>query len=221
AGSDGSIGLRHIKECGGLTITQDPGEAEFDSMPRNAIATGMVDLVLPVRQMSHEIVQFCRTQPQLPTPDVDDAIDAQGDDLLGQILRELRRRTGHDFGVYKRVILLRRLRRRMQLRHVMSFAAYLQVISREPDEADAFANDLLTIPTEFFWDTPAVLDLEQQIIPDIFARKKNDRERVRVWSIGCSTGEEAYSLAILLLEERARNGGHLQLQVFASDASEK
>src|SRR5215472_15550211 len=97
AGSDGSIGLRHVKECGGLTIAQDPGEATYDSMPRSAIATGMVDLILPLRRISDEILKFCQTRPQLPIPDINDAVDARGEAFLRQILSELRKRTKHDF----------------------------------------------------------------------------------------------------------------------------
>jgi two-component system, chemotaxis family, CheB/CheR fusion protein len=220
AGSDGSIGLRHIKECGGLTIAQDPEEAAYDSMPRSAIATGMVDLVLPLERIAEETLKFCRTEPQLPLLDTNGALDARDETTLRRILGELQKRTRHDFSIYSRPTLLRRLRRRMRLCHLTSFAAYLEVLTRKPEEADALSDDLLLTPTEFFRDAAAFTELEQSIA-QIFARKDGQLGRIRIWSIGCSTGEEAYSLAMLLVEERARWHGGVHLQVFASDLSEK
>jgi two-component system CheB/CheR fusion protein len=222
AGSDGSIGLRHIKERGGLAIAQDPREAEFDSMPRSAIATGMVDLVLPLRLMADEILQFCATRPQLPVPDSDDEIDARDMAFLNQILVALHKHTQQDFNIYRRGRLLRRLRRRMQLHHVMTFAEYLEILARQPKEPAALANDLHQLaPTEFFRDDATFLGLERRVIPEILDRKFKPRDHVRVWSIGCVTGEEAYSLAMLLVEESSRRPHPVQLQVFASDPSEK
>src|SRR5262249_40074596 len=150
AGSDGSLGLRRIKECGGLTIAQDPDEAEFDSMPRSAIATHMVDLVLPLREISNQILQFCDTRPRLPVPDDNDGIGEQDDVQLWRLVDELRRRTGHDLRVYRRSSLLRRLRRRMQLQHVTSLDAYFDLLARQPEEAQAMTEELQLQPTEFF-----------------------------------------------------------------------
>jgi two-component system, chemotaxis family, CheB/CheR fusion protein len=220
-GSDGSLGLRHIKECGGLTIAQDPQEAEFDSMPRSAIATGMIDLVLPLRRIPEQIVRFCATQPQLPVPGDNDELETRDEHLLAQILAEVDRRTLLDFRPYRRATLLRRLRRRMQLCQVTSFAAYLEELARHPPEAEALANDLTLAPIEFFRGDASIRELEQRVIPQIFDRQPTDGGRIRVWSIGCATGEEAYSLAILLAEARARRGSQVQLQVFASDASDR
>ncbi len=221
AGADGAIGLRHIKECGGLTIAQDPDEAEFDSMPRTAIASGVVDLVLPLGRIVDEVLRFCATRPQLPVPDENDQVDASDSALLQRIQHELRKWTQHDFTVYRRATLLRRLRRRMQLHHVTKFSAYLDVLAQRPGEAEALASDLLLVPSEFFRDQEGFSELERHIIPQILARKSADRDRVRAWSIGCSTGEEAYSLAMLLVEATARQARGMQLQIFASDSSEK
>jgi two-component system, chemotaxis family, CheB/CheR fusion protein len=221
AGTDGTIGLRHIKQCGGLTIAQDPDEAEFDSMPRSAIATSMVDWVLPIEDMADYISRFCATQPQLPSADATDAGNRSDEDLYLQLIEELQRRTQHDFSVYRKPVLLGRLRRRMQLHFVTTFSAYLQILEREEREASNLLNDLLLVPTEFFRDARIFEALEQRIVPEIFARKAGEGGHVRVWSIGCSSGEEAYSLAILLLEERARRDMSQRLQVFASDLSEK
>jgi two-component system, chemotaxis family, CheB/CheR fusion protein len=220
-GSDGSIGVRYIKECGGLAIAQDPTEAEFDSMPRSAIATGMIDLVLPLHSISEEIVSFCATHPQLPVIDSSDRVHGRDEILLARIVGELRTRTQLDFSGYKRSVLLRRLRRRMQLSHVTTFGAYLEALSRQPNEAGALAHDLALVTTEFFQDTESFRTLERYVVPRIFERKTRASDGVRAWSIGCATGEEAYSLAVLLAEERTRRRGDLQLQVFASEVSDK
>jgi two-component system CheB/CheR fusion protein len=220
-GSDGAIGLRYIKECGGLTIAQDPIEAQFDSMPRSAIASGSVDLVLPLSQIAAEILQYCGSQPQLPTPDGNDKLGARDNALLEEILRDLHNRTQKDFSTYRRASLLKRLRRRMQLRHVTTLAGYLTLLAQESAEADALANDLVLAPTEFFGDTASFLELEKKVIPEIMARKQSEEPRVRVWSIGCSTGEVAYSLAMLLIEHAAAAPRMPQLQVFASDLSDR
>src|SRR6202007_121602 len=119
-------GLRRIKECGGLTIAQDPHEAEFESMPRSAIATGMVDLVLPLSRMSEEILRFCVTRPLLPVPGEHDEVDAFSAAVLEEIQNELRKKTELDLSVYKRETLLKRLDRRMRLCHVTTLAAYLE-----------------------------------------------------------------------------------------------
>jgi two-component system, chemotaxis family, CheB/CheR fusion protein len=220
AGTDGSIGLRRIKECGGLTIAQDPHEAEFESMPRSAIATGMVDLVLPLSRMSEEILRFCVTRPLLPVPGEHDEVDAFSAAVLEEIQNELRKKTELDLSVYKRETLLKRLDRRMRLCHVTTLAAYLEILSHQRREAEALTKDLLLTPTEFFKDTELFLDIEQRIIPRIFDRKSLG-DRVRIWSIGCGTGEEAYSLAMLLVEESERRRCGVHLQVFASDAAER
>lgn len=217
-GSDGSIGLRHIKECGGLAIAQDPQEAEFDGMPRSAIASGVVDLVLPLRSIPAAILGFCATRPRLP--DADDALESRDEGPFGQILSELLKRTGHDFRIYERATLLRRLRRRMRLRQVVTFGPYLELLARDPREAQALTNDLLMLPMEFFRDRATFQELEQRVIPAILASKTNEGGRLRAWTIGCSTGEEAYSLAMLLAEQATRQTPAPQIQVFATDLTE-
>jgi two-component system CheB/CheR fusion protein len=218
-GSDGSLGLRHINQCGGLTVVQDPHEAEFDGMPRSAIATGVVDLVVPLRRMVHEILRFCATRPRLPVPDGNDQVDPREEALLGQLIVDLQKRTHQDFDVFRRATLLKRLRRRMQLQHVTTFKDYLDVLAQKTQEAEALAADLLLIPTEFFEDEAAFHALERRIIPNLFDSKTADNDRLRAWSIGCSTGEEAYSIAILLTEQLAQRSHRVRLQILASDLS--
>lgn len=219
AGSDGALGLRQIKERGGLTIAQDPVEAEFDGMPRAAIATGMVDLVVSLRDIPTRLLSFCSTRPRLPVADGENGLGDEDRAVLEQIVGELRTRTGRDFSVFTRAMMLSRMRTRMQLRNTDTLSAYLDALRSAPDEAGALCRDLLTTVTEFFSE-PGVFDyLAQHLLPSLFDRKREIQDRLRIWSIGCSTGEEAYSLAMLLLEEAERRERHPVLQVFASDLS--
>jgi two-component system, chemotaxis family, CheB/CheR fusion protein len=219
AGSDGSIGLRYVRECGGLTIVQDPQEAEYDSMPRSAVATGVVDLVLPLHRIANEIQKFCETQPELPHLDPDGRLPEQADTLLRQITSDLERNTRQSFSVYRRAKMLKRVRRRMQLQHVTDVRDYLDILGRKNQEATALAEDLVLVPTEFFGDLDTFRELEQHIIPCLLERTSSSDARVRVWNIGCSTGEEAYSLAMLFTEALQQRQQPARLQIFATDNS--
>src|SRR5215469_11548265 len=140
AGSDGALGIRQIKERGGLTIVQDPREAEYGSMPQMAIETGAVDAVLAVRDMPEEIASYCATQPALTEPDANDGLPAEEAAVLEKILGELRQRTGQEFSMYRRAVLLQRLRRRMRLRHVKSLHTYFDVLRASAEEPRALYN---------------------------------------------------------------------------------
>jgi len=217
-GTDGSMGIRLIKECGGLTIAQDPEEAEYASMPRSAITTGTVDLVLPLNRVADEIARYCATRPQLPRRvEARTPTTAEDDLRITSILDELKLHTGQDFSMYRRAPLLRRIRHRMKLRHVDSLAGYLERLRAEAEEARALQRDLLLHVTEFFQDQELYGALEHHVLPDLFVAQP---DRLRVWSIGCSTGEEAYSLAMLLIEQNERFASEASLQVFASDLSD-
>jgi two-component system CheB/CheR fusion protein len=218
AGSDGAMGVRLVKESGGLTIAQDPAEAEYDSMPRSAITTGTVDLVLPVRQVADQIARYCSTRPHLPArPDDRPSVVADDELRINGIVYELRRHTGQDFSMYRRAPLLKRIRHRMQLLHIDSLNDYLEALRSDPEEARGLQNDVLLHVTEFFHDANLYQSVEQRVLPAIFARQP---KRVRVWSIACSTGEEAYSLAMLLIEQAERCKSNAETQVFASDISD-
>ena len=224
---DGSIGLRRIKERGGLTIAQDPAEAEQDGMPRSSIATGMVDWVLRVADMPARIVRYYSSEKELrlppedgpqparpagPPPDADEA-------ALRETLLFLRTRTGSDFSYYKRATILRRLARRMQINEVTSLPDYLGFLRTHPGEAGALLQDLLISVTNFFRDRDAFAVVEAQI-PALF-EGKGPNDSVRVWSAACATGEETYSLA-MLLNEHARTLDHPpQIQVFGCDLDEQ
>lgn len=215
-GSDGTLGLRRIKELGGLAIVQDPIEAEHDGMPRNAIVGAPVDLVLPLAEMPAAIVRFAQTEPQLDLPSDDESTGAESRQFLQKVFAQIRARTGRDFTQYKYSTLLRRIARRMQFNSIAQPAAYLELLRKQPAEVHALASDLLINVTSFFRDPEVFELLEVEILPKIFDGKGSG-ETVRVWSIGCATGEEAYSLAMLLLDEAAKREAPPQVQVFATD----
>jgi len=218
-GSDGAIGIKAIKEQGGFTLTQDPGEAEYDGMPRSAIATGAVDVVLPLAQLPDAIMSFARTRPQLVVPQDGESGDAKQRRLLQKVFAQVRAHTGRDFTRYKPSTILRRVQRRMQMRQVEQLEDYLELLRESPEEVRSLAEDLLINVTEFFRDPEVWRRLAREVIPAIFAAK-GAQESVRVWSAGCATGEEVYSVAMLLMEEAARHDAPPHLQVFASDMHE-
>lgn len=218
-GTDGSDGVRHIREHGGLVIVQDPEEAEYDGMPRSAINAGFADLVVPAGEMPARIARFMETRPQLPVTE-EPAAEGDRPDALQQVLTVLRLRTGQDFLRYKRSTISRRVARRMQVCGVQTLEQYLELLRENGREAAALLDDVLINVTRFFRDEAVFGALETDVIPRLFANK-GAADRVRVWSVGCATGEEAYSLAMLLLEEAMRHPTPPQVQVFASDLQER
>jgi two-component system CheB/CheR fusion protein len=219
-GTDGADGVRHIREAGGLVLVQDPGEAEYDGMPRSAINSGVVDLVAPVAEMPRHITSFVGTKPQVPAAD-EGRPRGEGTDPMQQILTAVRVRTGQDFSRYKRSTVGRRVMRRMQVVGVQTLDQYLE-LTREKNgrEAAELLDDLLINVTSFFRDAAVFRALERDIVPRLF-EGKGGADKVRVWSVGCATGEEAYSIGMLLLEEAARRPNGPQVQVFASDLHER
>ena len=212
AGSDGSQGLKTIKEGGGLILVQDPEEAEYGSMPRSAIATGLADFVAPVREIAWQLAELIRSKHHLPTR----KLAENDEEALRRILSHLRGRTGHDFSLYKRSTVLRRLGRRMQINKVDKLSDYYTLLRGNPEEVQSLFTDLLISVTMFFRDPSAFDVLTREVIKPLFAQARSD-EPLRVWVPGCATGEEAYSIAILLAEEAARHDERPTIQVFASD----
>lgn len=223
AGADGSVGLKRIKKAGGIIIAQDPEEAEFDSMPRNAINTGMVDFVLPVAQMPGKLIQLWQNSQQIrlpaeaDTPLVDES--SASDDAAQDVLAVLYAHTGYDFSSYKRSVILRRIERRMQVNTVRELPAYRDFLIQTPEETSRLLGDLLIGVTNFFRDRKAFDEFEREVIPRLF-EQKTIQHVVRVWSTGCSTGEEAYSVAMLLLEYAAQLPAPPEIQIFATDIDE-
>ncbi|MDQ6639514.1 MAG: PAS domain S-box protein [Pseudomonadota bacterium] len=223
ADGDGAIGVKRIKERGGLTIAQDPDEAEHSSMPRSAIATGMVDWILRVGDMPPRLVEYNRVLGRLKLPPEEGPQPAQaapvsGDDLeagLREVLKYLRASTGRDFSYYKRATILRRVARRMSVNGTDALPAYLDFMRTHPGEAGALLKDLLISVTNFFRDRDAFDALEAELAA-LFAGKTASDE-LRVWVPACATGEEAYSIAMLLAEQARRLDAPPSLQVFATD----
>ena len=216
-GTDGADGVKAIKEEGGLLMVQDPYEAEYGSMPEAAIATGLADVVLPVKQLAQKLVEYMRFRPPLPLDPED--LDEEQLDVMRRITAHVHARTGHDFSQYKRSTLLRRIQRRMQIHVILDLDKYLDYLRQNPTESQALFNDILIGVTSFFRDRESWDKLSGQVIPQLLKEKGSD-DKVRTWTIGCSTGEEAYGLAMLLFEQCDRLNVHPQIQVLASDLDE-
>ena len=211
AGSDGAVGVKAVKEAGGIILVQDPAEAEHPAMPSAAISTEVVDFVLPIKQLAQRLAELIRTKDHAAIV----RRVADDEDNLRRILAHLRVRTGHDFSHYKRSTVMRRLLRRMQVTRKEEFEEYFSYLRDHVEEAQALLADLLISVTAFFRDTKAFESLAQNVIPHLF--RGGERNPVRVWVAGCATGEEAYSVAILLMEEASRHEFRPEIQVFGSD----
>ena len=211
SGSDGSLGVRAIREAGGIVLVQDPNDAEYGSMPGAVIAAGHADFVLPARELALQFVELLRSK-ELLGPNAGDGAD----EVLGRILAHLRVSTGHDFSQYKRASLMRRLDRRMQVVRARNLRAYLEYLHEHGDEVGALFSDLLISVTRFFRDSQAFDQLEKIVVPAILNRK-NVEDTLRIWVPGCATGEEAYSIAMIFLEALARREASPEIQIFATD----
>jgi two-component system CheB/CheR fusion protein len=229
SGADGSLGVRAVHEKGGLVIAQDPEEAGYDGMPRSAISTGVVDLVLPVAKIPAALVGFDRRRNSAPAKlgfpaETDTATDTEAAsrdpvlERLSDFIDLLRAKTTHDFTLYKPGTLVRRIERRMGMADIAIDAKdrYLEMLASDPRELDLLAKDLLINVTSFFRDPKVFEVLEQTIIPDMIQNQAPGHS-IRIWIAGCSTGEEAYSLAMLILEQAEAAKRTIKLQVFASD----
>ena len=217
-GGDGSLGLRAIRDKGGMVIAQDPEEAAFDGMPRSAIATGCVDRILPVAEIAAAILLPDKPAPPSVSahPGRDRAEPILVPDHLTEIIELLRGQTAHDFSPYKEGTLLRRILRRMAAADIADGAAYLDTLRRDDQEIKGLAQDLLINVTRFFRDANAFESLAEGAVAPLVGRQSPDQP-LRIWVPGCSTGEEAYSLAMLFLEASATAKRRITLQIFASD----
>jgi two-component system CheB/CheR fusion protein len=218
-GANGSMGLKRIKEMGGAAFVQNPREAEFNEMPRNAISTDMVDAVLPVAEIPEKIINYKNNlgQVQISVETENRAENEQN--ALREIFTQLRVRTGHDFSNYKRPTLLRRIERRISVRNLPNLIAYAAYLQEQPDEVNALLKDLLISVTNFFRDKKAFEALELEIIPTLLKDKKNE-DQIRIWVAGCATGEEAYSIAMLCAERTLNTIDAPKVQIFATDIDE-
>src|SRR5215475_11119 len=212
AGSDGTVGVKAVKEGGGLILVQDPNEAEYPSMPRSAIASGVADFILPVREIAARLPELVQKKLQLNAEDLAE----KDEQILTRVLAYLKVKSGHDFAHYKRATVLRRLARRMQVTRTETLDEYLTHLRNHTEEAQSLLGDLLISVTSFFRDVAAFKELARGVIPKLFEHR-GENNGIRVWVPGCATGEEVYSIAMLLLEEAGRRDERPELQLFASD----
>ncbi|MBL4678037.1 MAG: hypothetical protein JKY70_17795 [Mucilaginibacter sp.] len=213
-GTDGSKGIEAIKQRGGLVIVQDPATAKFDAMPRSAIESGNTDFVLAPSKMKAEIYNYVK---QLSMSGLEKELD--NDEHLNEIFHLVSQKTGHDFNLYKTPTILRRIARRIAVVEVPDLPGYLTYIKSNPDESSMLSKEFLIGVTKFFRDQAAFDEVRNHIIPEII-RSKNDGETIKIWVCACSTGEEAYSLAINFHEQILVSGKDLDLKVFATDLDE-
>lgn len=215
--TDGVVGLRRIRERGGTVIVQDPKTAAFDGMPRAAIDAGLADFVLAPEQMGAELTRI--TQHPYPRGSTE-AEDEWPKDILNDLFHLLRNRTSIDFQNYKRTTLKRRIHRRMMATHENTLEAYVDHVRQNPQELDHLQGELLILVTQFFRD-PELFDVLQEEIFDKLVASTDPEEKIRLWVPGCSTGEEAYSLAMTLVEYLEDHGIDRDAQIFATDVSQE
>ena len=213
-GSDGTLGVRAIKGGGGMVMAQKPDSTEYDGMPRSAIGTGMVDYELSPGEMPAQLIEYATRA--FGRTHIDSAIPPGTENALRNIFVLLRTQTSHDFSKYKPNTILRRIERRMAFHQIETIDEYVKYLQQTPVEVEALFRDMLIGVTNFFRDPEAFKSLEEQAIPKLFAGKSADG-LIRVWTPGCSTGEEPYSIAILLAERLEALKQNCKVQIFATD----
>ena len=214
-GSDGSLGLKAIKEQNGIVLVQDPASAKFDGMPRSASEAVAADIVAPAQDLPSKLLTYLKFIPMVP-PDPD--IDSKNQSNLDKIIILLREQSGHDFSLYKKNTLFRRIERRKGVHQIDKIANYVRFLQENPKEVEILFKELLIGVTSFFRDASVWEMLKKDVLPSIFEELPNGYV-LRAWVTGCSTGEEAYSLAMVFKEaaETIRNQKNLSLQIFATD----
>lgn len=229
-GSDGAVGIGRVKELGGVTLAQEPADCDHEGMPMAAIATGMVDFVMPAHDMAAKLVDLWNTARAMQLPmigpetDGDSAADskigslgnARDEEALQHVIAMLRADTGHDFRHYKRATMLRRIERRLLVKGVTSLSGYAELLEREPLEFQLLLKDLLISVTCFFRDRDAFEAVGRTVIPELF-RNRSAGEQLRIWVAACATGQEAYSVAMLLADHASSLPKPPEVQLFASD----
>jgi two-component system CheB/CheR fusion protein len=218
AGTDGTLGLKEIKGAGGMVMVQDPEEAEYDSMPSHAIRTGLADIVLPVEKMPPELMKY-KEHPFLFAEEVETTPKEQ-EGAVQSILVSVKQTTGHDFSQYKQSTIHRRIARRMAVHQITEIEKYERYLRENPTEAKELFNDLLINVTNFFRDPDAFAALQKKVLIPLLKHKTKGTP-VRVWVPGCGTGEEVYTIAILLRETMRELDTLFDFQFFGTDIFEQ
>jgi two-component system CheB/CheR fusion protein len=215
-GSDGTLGLRAIKEKAGVVFVQEPASAKFDGMPRSAVDAGLADIVAPVEELPGKIIAFLHHAPLIARPGL--ALEDKAESGLEKVVILLRAQTGHDFSLYKKTTVYRRIERRMGIHQIDRIASYVRFLQENPQELDLLFKELLIGVTNFFRDPEAWEQLKKEVIPALLAGRPPS-QALRAWVAGCATGEEAYSLAIVFREamETHKPARNTTLQIFATD----
>ncbi|WP_370687435.1 CheR family methyltransferase [Fulvivirga maritima] len=218
-GSDGTLGIESVKENGGMVMVQDPNTAAFDNMPKSAIATGLVDFIMHPSRMPDAIIQYVKHPyiQELKHLSIDH--ENEKGDILNQILTLLHQKTRLDFRLYKKATVIRRVERRMSIRNILSKELYLKYLNDYPEEIDLLGNDILIGVTGFFRDNKAFEELDKNVLYQLVKDVK-DKE-IRIWVVGCSTGQEVYSLAMLIKEQFHKQLKTPAIKIFATDIDQR
>jgi two-component system CheB/CheR fusion protein len=214
-GSDGSLGLKSIKERNGIVLVQEPTSAKFDSMPRNAIEAVIADIVAPAEELPAKLVALLKYFPEI---NMDSEVLVKSKSSIDKIIILLREQSGHDFSMYKKNTLMRRIERRKAIHQIDKIQTYVRFLQENPKEVELLFKELLIGVTSFFRDTAVWEKLKEEIIPNLL-KDIPDEYTVRAWVPACSTGEEAYSLAIVFEEalEKIGKKKNIKFQIFATD----
>ncbi|HEX7585965.1 MAG TPA: CheR family methyltransferase, partial [Prolixibacteraceae bacterium] len=214
-GSDGSLGLRSIKEKNGIAMVQEPANAKFDSMPRHAIDSVQVDILAPANELPGKLIEFLK---HIPVVKMNMDIEVKDQSSLEKIIILLRTHTGNDFSLYKKNTVYRRIERRMSVHQIDKITSYVRFLQENPKEVHILFKELLIGVTNFFRDAAVWEKMEETVIPALLSQQQ-EGSTLRAWVTGCSTGEEAYSLAIVFKEalDKINPKGGISLQIFASD----
>lgn len=219
-GSDGTRGIKALKERGGLVIVQEPSSAKFDGMPISAYNTGLADMLLPPKEIGSSLAGFVN-HPLITNNDqsIKSSI-SENTDLLSELFQLLKEKTSINFALYKASTVARRIERRMGINQLASLERYMRFLRESSAEVESLGKELLIGVTSFFRDDDAFGKLSNTIIPRIVERAKNTNQDIRLWVAGCSSGEEAYSIAIILDEEMRRQDLSCHVKIFATDVDE-
>jgi len=214
-GTDGTLGLKAIKDAGGMTMAQEEKSAEFGGMPASAIETGLVDYVLPAEKIPEKLIEYTTYHYNIWNQRTA-TLTSENSHYLGKIFALLQAETGHNFTHYKHATIYRRIEKRMAVNQIDTFADYVVYLQQNPPEVDALFKELLIGVTNFFRDVKLYESLKKKVIPLLFESKEH-LLTIRIWVVGCSSGEEAYSMAMILKEHMDTINAYAKIQIFATD----